>query len=212
MDIKEIAKKALAGEDYSTLITEFTPEQHIELSKELRSAGDEELKRVSALRQEGRRLETKTPTDDKKTVDVFAQFRTEQVEQAKTKLFSNTKFNLSQEEKALVEEKFKRLDSGKVDKELIYNDFLEAYAAVRSSKLISDSEKSFEFEKNAAQFNAAGAGGTSGMSSPDDAKYSQAAKDLFREFQKAGIMDKSIDDCQKIVSKGKDWKSSRLSK
>lgn len=211
MEIKDIVEKALKDEDYSSDITDFDDQKLKELNVALKGAykteADTELAKVTALRAEKRRLEGNPP---KKEDSVQSQFRDEQVQLAKEKFFADPKFKLSDEEKVQFESTFKKLDTGKIASELIIDDLKSAYAVINRGKLLDSQDKVHQFEKDAAEFNAGQAGGSSGQGSPDESKYSQAAKDLHKSWVKSGVKDKSLEDAQRLADRGGDWKGRNL--
>lgn len=211
MDYKDIVDKALKGEDYAELTKDFDAvklrEVDLAISKAAKAEAVTELEKVSGIRKERQRLENPPKPEE----NGQGQLRVENIQIAKERFFADSKFKMSDEEKVQFEVEFKKLDSGKIAPELILNDLKKAYAVVNSDKLISSGDRIAEFEKNAAQYNADGAGGSGGQGSPDDTKYSQAAKDIHKSWIKAGIKTKSLDDAQKLADRGGDWKERDLS-
>lgn len=49
------------------------------------------------------------------------------------------------------------------------------------------------------------------VSSPDDQKYSESAKELYKDWVKSGIKNKTLDDAQNLVNRGSSWKARDLS-
>lgn len=188
MDIKDIAKKSFAGEDVSELIKDFTPEQKIELDREthtiIKEAKDKELNELTALRKEKARVQALTDTATK---DIQEKIRAEQIDKAKAKLVEE--FKLKPEDTAKIDEAFKVVDSGKMDADLILVDMRKAFALANSDSLIKAQKDNEAFSRQAAEFNAGGAGspGSGGGSGEGDKKYSTQAYDLVREAQKQGI-------------------------
>lgn len=152
----------------------------------LREAKRAEADRVEALKAEEiriRGLVEAAQAQIPKPPEV-SQFRTEQIEKAKRKLMEKVK--LSPEQLAVVEEKFKRLDTGKADADFIYEDLLSALAAANPSKFLELSQEREAAERRAAEeleSQAAGAGG-SGGGGGEPKKFSDAVMDLAK---KAGI-------------------------
>lgn len=124
------------------------------------------------------------------------QFRDEQVSKAKDKFFKE--YDIKPEEQAGYEDLFKKIDSGKVDPELIYKDFEVAYAAKNSDTLIEAKRKQIEMQKNAAAADADAAGANKN-GSPDGGsgkEYSEATKALAK---KANI---SLEDADRQQTQG----------
>lgn len=207
MDTKAIVEKAVKGdESYKTDIKDFTPEQLVTFNK---AWADAELAKVTALRAEGRRVDDKNKAED---ATFSEKFRGEQLTKARNKFFNDPRFALSDKEKEQFETEFKKMDDGSYDAELIFNSMKRTFAIVKADDLIEGSVRAAENKKNAAQFNAQGAQGTGFISSADEEKYSKAAKDLFREWQQSGFKNKTLDQAQKLVDKGANWKSRSLAK
>ena len=143
---------------------------------------------------------------------VFEKFKGEQAQKAKDKFTADPKFSLTPQEKEAFDREYDKVKSDSVDAELIFRDLKKAYFVVKGDELISSRDKVVSLEKNAAEWNAAqaGAGGGSG-GSPDNDKYSQAAKDLFQDWRKAGLKNKTLDQAQSLVEKGGNWKNRSLS-
>ena len=208
MEIKDIVEKALKGEDYSGDVEALEPEKvtefNLELNKAASAASKAELDKVAALRKERARIETPTP----KTED--SQLRGENVQLAKEEFFADPKFKLSDEEKVQFEAEFKKLDSGKIAPKLIISDLRKAFVVLKGEALLNNQDKMTEWEKHAAELAADQAGGSSGGGSPDESKFSEAAKKLHKSWIKQGLK-KSLDDAQKLIDKGDNWKESNLS-
>lgn len=143
----------------------FTSEELVDFNKYAVEAAKVEVDKVSGLREakrvendrvvnakaEADRLEAAAKAEREKNqpqTPEMRQFREEQILKAKNKLFSTVE--LTDEQKVVVEEKFKRLDSGKIDSDLIYEDFLSSVAAANPQKYMSLSEKQRESERAAA--------------------------------------------------------------
>lgn len=207
MDTKAIVEKALKGEAYQDDIKDFTPEQLVSFNTSVKEASRLELEKVSALRKEGQRVEEKNRISD----TAFSEkFRVEQINKAKSRFDSDPRFVLSDKEKTSFETEFKKLDDGSYDAELIFNNMKRTFAVVKADDLIDGRAKAAEYEKNAANFNAQMAGGSGFISAADDEKYSQPAKDLYKEWQKAGYKNKTLDQAQKIADGGTKWKDRSL--
>ena len=204
MDHKEIIDKAINGEDVAELTKDFTEEQthefNVNLRKAVNEAKEKDLEALKALRLEKKRVAEKASDNDA----VVKQFREEQVGKAKEKFFSDARFPLTTEQKAEFEENFKRLDTGKVDADLIFKDLTRIYAYMNGDSLLSSQEKLKDMEKQAQEFNAQGAFGSSGSPSGDgdDSKYSDSAKALYKAWQKAGYGPTyTLDKAQRVVDR-----------
>lgn len=125
----------------------------------------------------------------------ITQFRQEQIEKAKQKFYSS--FTVSDEDKAKVEENFKRLDSGKVDADLIFKDFVSSYAASNPEGYIEAKKKLADMEKGAYNANAQGAGNH--QSSPGGGDPKKFDESTVKIAQQAGITPEAAD---KVLKEG----------
>lgn len=125
----------------------------------------------------------------------ITQFRQEQIEKAKSKFYSS--FTISDEDKVKVEENFKRLDSGKVDADLIFKDFVSSYAASNPEGYIEAKKKLADMEKGAASANANAAGNHS--SSPGGGDPKKFDEKTIKVAQEAGITPEAAD---KVLKEG----------
>ncbi len=208
MDFKEVIDKVIDGQDVTELTKDYDDQTKIAYNVALKKATDEAartgLASVVGLRAEAKRLEDKKKEleGDKNTV---SQFRSEQVQKAKARLLSDPKFPLTDAEKVSFDELFAKLDSGKVDADLIFQDLTRTYAALKSDSLISAGQRVTEMEKNAAEFSAQGANATGGgLSQADVEKYSPEARTLYLDWQRAGFKGKAftLDAATKQLTQG----------
>lgn len=196
MDIKEIARKFVAGEDVKELIKDFDETKIVEYRREVKSLAEAEAEaergKVTGLRNERQRLETdlqgKTEEIKKKAQDeVTTKIRTEQIAKARSRFMAEQ--GLDEEKMKSIDESFKTEDSGKIDADLIIPDFRKAYAKANADKLIQAERDAAASARAAAEFMAGAAGaGNPGGGSPDQGKkYSPAVLDMVREAAKKGI-------------------------
>lgn len=195
---KEKFEKVLKGE----IKTDgFTAEELVEYHKFVSELSKEEEKKLVGIRQ-ARQAEEKKLADAKAEEEAkkqeaeaeearrkaeaagqnpeMTQFRKEQVEKAKRKLFGLKDF--SDNEKKVIEEKFVKLDSGKLDADLIYEDFLSAFAAANPSKYMQLSQEKDEAEKAAAEALANAAGSTD--SNPEGGEGEKKFSDEVMRYSK----------------------------
>lgn len=211
MDTSKIVEKALKGEDYSADVKDFSDEDKTKVALAIRDAADvaakENLKKMNALKLESERREEKKD-EGKKAEDVVLAFAGEQMSEAKKRFFSNPDLKLTDAEKAKIEAEFK---TSKIDANLIVEDLERFYVSLNPKKFLADSKKATELEKGAANYNAGAAnGGSSGGGSPDESKYSEAAKTLFRMWQSKGLKKKTLDEAESIIKRGDNWQTRRL--
>lgn len=191
-------------------VSDLTPEELPEFVKAGQAEAEKARGEVTGLR-EAKRAEsdrvTKLQEDLKKAEQIISeakaaeeslkasrgeitQFRQEQIGKAKEKFF--TTFNaIPEEDKPKVEEMFKRLDSGKVDADLIFKDFVSSYAAVNPDGYITATKKLSDMEKNAAAANAAGAEPSS--SAPGSDKNKKFDEKTVKVATEAGITPEAAD-------------------
>lgn len=159
---------------YHKFLKESIDKEKSEVSG-LREAKRAESERVERLKQEAATIEDKNKSVVAKPTEnlQMTQFRSEQVEKAKSRLFSEMK--LSEEEKVQVLDKFQKLDTGKLDADFIYTDLVSAVAASNPNKFLelTKSQERAEMEAQAEIERQAG----SDASKPadfDKSKYSDA--------------------------------------
>lgn len=208
MDTTLIVEKALKGEDYSADVQDFTPEQQtqvsLEISKAAKKLADENIAKATATSQEAARRAAKAAEGAGKETETVSQFRSEQLQKAKNKLFSNPDYALEESDKARFDELFKKLDTGKVDSDLIYEDLVTTYVALKPGQFIKAAGELGEMRRNATSFNAASANASVQMSGPEGDKFSPAAKDLFSKWAQAGFDTSkyTLEAAQKVVNSG----------
>lgn len=148
-----------------------------------REAKRAEADRVEKLKVEATAIEDrirnakeeKSPENPQMT-----QFRSEQVEKARQRLFSTVK--LTEEEKVVVDEKFKRLDTGKLDADFIYQDYLSAFAAANPTKHLELTQTQQQAEDAARlEIERQAQDGKAPPAQPDLKKFSQEALDLAKK-------------------------------
>ena len=201
---QELIEKATKGEietdELKTKLEEFSDEEKLQFSSLAKEQSESILSEFSGLTKEKqRRLQQledlgnqaqpsqQTPQEGGESnqgENPLNQFREEQVLKAKSRL--KEQFGLSDEDVAKVEEKFGQVDSGKVDADLIYEDFVGAYAFVNKDSLLSAQQKNEEMQQSAVEATVSAAGSTSNQPSNDanEQEYPEEAKQLAKD---AGI-------------------------
>jgi dsDNA-specific endonuclease/ATPase MutS2 len=164
-----------------------------------REAKRAEAERVEKLKKEAEGISgqaNKTKEDLEKDKAEVTQFRREQILKAKEKFL--TTFPDAKEKIDLIDEKFGRLDSGKIDSDFIYSDFVSAYAASDPDGYLAARQKAEDLKKNAEKLNA----GSAGYSSSKPADGSEAKKFDEKTTQvakEAGISEEAAD---KVLKQG----------
>lgn len=203
-------KEALEG---NIKIEELSDEELSEFRKQARELAEKEKSEVTGLR-EAKRAETerverlkkeaedvegqtnKNKEDLEKGKNEVSQFRSEQILKAKERFLES--FPDAKEKIDLIDEKFSRLDSGKIDSDFIYSDFVSAYAASDPEGYLSARQKAEDLKKGAENINAGSAGYSS--SKPADGsgekKYDERTIQVAKE---AGI---SEDAAEKVLKEG----------
>lgn len=185
--------------EYHKFLATKTAEEKSEVSG-LREAKRAETERVEKLRAEAAAAEEKIRKAESQpsaapSGEAMSQFRAEQVEKAKIRLFSEVK--LSESEKAVVLEKFARLDTGKLDADFIYQDLLSAVAAANPSKFLELSKSAEEQEAEAqAEIERQASSGQTPPSGQEKRKYSDETISLAK---KAGI---TPEEAERQVAQG----------
>ncbi len=174
---KKLLKEALAfttkRQDEATKAEQFANKV-----KELQAQIQSEEEKLGKMKSEG------------------TQFRQEQVDKARDKFFSEYKIPVEKQAEYL--EKFKALDSGKVDSDLIYQDFVGVYAFLNKDALLDAEKQRIEAERVAAEeaAKAAGNDGGSGGGGGETPKFSETTQKLSKD---AGI---PVEAADKIVKEG----------
>lgn len=185
--------KILSGE---TKLDELEEAQVPEYYKYAREKADAEQSRVTGLREARRSLEGKveeTTEKNKAEEQEMSQFRKEQVEKARRKLVEQ--FGLTEEEEQTVMSTFSRLDSKRVDADLIFEDMQSALAASQSKNFVSLYKEDREARRKAeAEAAAQMAGGSGAGESQTKSKVDPKVKAFAEE---KGL---SIEDAQDILS------------
>lgn len=198
--MSEINKEGANGGENPTIdpnvdLTQLSDEQKAELKAKADQEIAETLEKLKGLRAEKNRVTEKVKEGES---EFNQRFRGEQLEKAKNKFIAD--FNLSDTERASVEESFSKIDSGAIDADLIYGDFKKAFALSNVDSLIEAKQRKEELEKNAAEFMSQSIGGTDVK--PEEGKvYSPEAYDYLKQARKEGIS-LSLEEAEKYVTQG----------
>jgi hypothetical protein len=193
MTPEEILEKAktesLSKEELTAMVSDLAPDEQIKFRNLAANEAKETLSQMTALRAEKNRVETKIKDAEPQTPptpapDPMAKFREEQLLKAEIKFKHD--FKLSDDEFTQIKDQFGRVDSGRIDADLIYKDFVGAYAFVNSEALIATQQKQSEMQQGATQATIAAAGTFSGdpASGQGTKEYSPEVKAL---AEQAGI-------------------------
>jgi len=193
MTPEEILEKAksenLSKEELTAMVTDLAPDEQIKFRNLAAQEAKETLSQMTALRAEKNRVENKIKDAEPETPptpapDPMAKFREEQLLKAEIKFKQD--FKLSDDEFTKIKDQFGRVDSGRIDADLIYKDFVGAYAFVNSESLLATQKKQSEMQQGAANATAAAAGTFSAdpSSGQGTKEYSAEAKAL---AEQAGI-------------------------
>lgn len=170
----------------------------------LREAKRAETERIEKLKAEADKIEediqqkknTPPEGEEKPTNPEMTQFRSEQIEKAKNRLFSEMSF--SEEEKKVILEKFERLDSGKLDSDFIYLDLVSALAAANPEKFLTLKKKADEEERIAQEEIERQASGEGG-NPPQEGEKKVFSDEVIALSKKAGITNEAA---QKQIDSG----------
>ena len=191
--IKDALEGKITTEGFSdSELVEFRKQAKAEADAELTkkqamiTARQDEEKKLEKIKTDREALEKATPPATPtppapQDNPVMSQFREEQKQKAEKKFYE--KYPTA--DKTAITDMFKKLDSGKVDADLIYADYEAAFAAVNKDATLKAFDTQNEMEANAARANEAAAGaGSSGPSGGQPKKFSDATQKLAKE---AGI-------------------------
>lgn len=165
----------------------------------LREAKRAETERVEKLRKEAEDLDTARKEQEEalnKGKSEVSQFRSEQIEKARERFFEQ--FPEALEKKDEIEEKFSKLDSGKIDSDLVLKDFVSAYAATDPEGYLSSKEKANKMKENANKLNEQEAGSPQG-GSPSENEPKKYSEETTNTAKAAGISEEAAD---KVVTQG----------
>lgn len=193
---EEITKAILEGTIPDDVLTA--------LESKLSEAGKEELKKAQAFAAKRRDEENKyTKSElDKKAAeelvkqqqDSAAKLREETIQAAKHKLFSE--YDVSAEKQSEYDEAFKKLDSGKMTFDNIYEDFKGVHAFLNRDSFLSAKALQEKMEAEAAERAASSAsyssGGASSMRNHDEESVKKFAAE-------AGV---PVETAQRVLSEG----------
>jgi len=217
--LAKVSNGELSGDKLDEVVNDLSVEQQADLKKKASEDVTKSLSEMSGVRKEKQRIEElvaqkqkelDTPLEKKEPQtppatakdETMSQFRDEQKQKAIQKFKSD--FGLSDEENQVILENFKKIDSGKVDAEFIYQDLVGAYAFVNKDKLVEADKERQAREAAAATANAENAGGMQGKPNNGNQppKYSDTVTNV---AQKAGI---TLEAAKKVVEEGtkREWK------
>lgn len=195
LDYTKIVEKAIAKQDYSEDVKDFTPEQKIELNLKIvevaKAESAKELGIIEARRAEIKRLNEKPLEPAKDDRAVVEKFQKEQETEATNEFFNNPDFKIPDDLKASFDDTYKALKKGEVSKTQITQVLRRAYAATMGDNLIESHRKVEEMKKGAAGFNAGSANVHVNISPDDQNKFSRGAQDLYSRWQQAGYVGKA---------------------
>jgi hypothetical protein len=186
--------------DYHKFLTGAAKDEEARVAA-LREAKRVEQQRVDQLKKDAEDIAEKNrhaaenPPESRQPNSEISQFRSEQIEKARKQLLSQVK--LTDEERTVVEDKFKRLDSGKMDADLIYLDFLSAVAAANPTKYLDLTKQRAEQERVAAEMVAADA--EAGNAAPGGQQPKKFSDEVMSLAKKVGITPEAA---QKQISQG----------
>jgi len=215
--LAKVSNGELSGEKLDEVVNGLSVEQQAELKKKSAEDATKSLSEMSGVRKEKQRIEElivqkqkelETPLEKKPETppapakdETMSQFRDEQKQKAIQKFKSD--FGLSDEENQVILENFKKIDSGKVDAEFIYQDLVGAYAFVNKDKLVEADKERQAREAAAATTNIENAGSMQGEPNNGNKppKYSDAITSI---AEQAGITPEAA---KKVVEEGtkREW-------
>lgn len=124
-----------------------------------------------------------------------SQFRTEQISKAKVKFFEE--YKIPADEQAKYDTEFTKLDSGKVDSDLIYKDLERTHVSLNSDTYIEAERKQRNLNKGAESYTAGAAGSQAHEpSGQQPSQFTDAAK---KRAEESSI---SVEAAQRIEDEG----------
>ncbi len=168
-----------------------------ELTSKLSEEGKKALSEAIGLRKERTSVQTATEAEKQKLEQVQKelkdaeeklnstkqstnQFREEQIGKAKVKFFED--FKVPPEKQAEYESTFKGIDSGKIDPELIYKDFVKVHGALNAEDLLKSQKSQEEMKRQADEETARAAGAfPANPPSKEPQKFSDEAVKLAKD-------------------------------
>lgn len=183
--LEQYVNDEITEEQFKEEVDKLSPEDRVKLEEQAKKETGDTFSTLKALRKEKNRVEKKievSPAKDE--VNYGEKFRQEQIAKAKDKFFKDR--GITEAEQSAYEEAFKNSGSKNVDSELIYRDFQSIYASRNASRLLEQEDKLKEMEKNAAEYNLAGAGPGATAAGDDDKKYDTAVYQFVERSRKAG--------------------------
>lgn len=202
--IQDEVTKLLNGELDDAKVTELTSKLSEDAKKSLSEAIGLRKERnltQAQLKEESEKLE-KTRKELKESEDglsstkaATSQFRTEQISKAKAKFFADK--SIKPENQAEYESMFSKIDSGKIDPDLIYRDFTKAHAAINADSFEQSKATEDELKRQAEAATAAAAGRQqSAPPGKEPKKFSDEAEKLAKS---AGI---SAEAAERQITQG----------
>lgn len=186
--LEKAQKEEVSKEELSALVDDLAPDEQIRFRKLAAEDVKNTLSQMTALRKEKNRVESKIEekpeTPPEPQPNPMDAFRQEQLLKAKEKFRKD--YGLDDTQMAGIEEQFGRVDSGKIDADLIYRDLVGTYALVNSDSLLESRNQVQKMKDGAANatMNAAGSVSSDPGAGNTKIEYSAEATTL---AEQAGI-------------------------
>lgn len=199
--IKKLSEGQLSDDEVKVLENKLSDEGKKLLKEALAftTKRQDEATKAEQFANKVKELQTQIQSEEEKLGKMKnegTQFRQEQVDKARDKFFTEYKIPAEKQNEYL--EKFKALDSGKVDSDLIYQDFVGVYAFLNKDTLLDAEKQRIESQRIADEEAARGAGngGGSGGGGDESPKFSESTQKLAKD---AGI---PVEAADKIAKEG----------
>ena len=218
MDTKEIVERVLKGEDYSTLVKEVPAEKQPEILLAVRDALDSQVKAKQGDVKKATEdlIGVRKGIDDIKAKqgagvqDVMESFKKEQIEKAKRKFFSDTRYPVTDEQRIQIENELTAKGIQSTDADFVFDEIKKVYGALNVDTLIAEREKAAKGAQGAARFTTGQAGGSNTGPTGDPDKFSPQVRELWQKVVESGHKNFSLDDAKRLFEKGRNFGSNKL--
>lgn len=183
ISIEKLLDDKVSSEEKEAIKATLTPDQQVEFAKEAKKVFEATLAQAAGARKEKNRVDELIEEKNKelgKVNETMDKFRGEQVDKAKARIVE--KYKLDGDDLKVFEETFAKLDSGKVDADLIYQDALKAFVATKPEAFLAAQQSEADMAKAAAEATAREAQGKSAPpAGSEPPKYSQEVTDFAKK-------------------------------
>lgn len=214
MDTKEIIDRVLKGEDYSVLLKDVPEEKQLEVRTAVRDALDSQVKQklgdvkkaTDDLISVRRGIDDIKSKKEESVNQVLETFKSEQLEKAKRKFLSDSRFEMTPEQKQSFEEEVKKRGVQSTDSDFAFEELKKIYASMFADELLNKIEKGNRGAQGAAKFIQGQASASNSGPTGDPDKYSQAVRELHQKVVESGHKNFTLDQAKEQFEKGRNTK------